>query len=537
MSYTIDIVVPPVPAQDALAWRFAESLRAREIDGAARAPVLARLHGAVTAVYPCLSSYASDDPRLDDCPWSDGPLINNFGSAIACLGLVGDERCEQVVRYVVACARTLGLTVLDPQQGVVHRPIAPSPLTWNVVVDGILPGFDKDEVVAALAVLFKCDAAQVRKLFDATPAYVKKGQDLLTALVFQARLEQAGCACTFGPEQAKAPSTGPASGPAIGVAAELARLRAAAEAGDAQSQFRLGYLLKFGEGVERDPEQAVQWYEKAAAQGHSDAQIGLACCYRDGVGVFKSYEHAFEWMGKAAAQGDVLGQCGLGLAYLHGQGVRPDPARAVQYLRQAAAGGELEARRVLGRVLYFGKGVAPDYAEAATWLRQAAEQGDCDSQYLLGCMYGRGDGVPQDAAEKVRWYREAARQGQAAAQFNLAMCHESGSGVERDVGESVAWLRKSVEGGFLDAHVRLAQRYRDGEGVPQDSAQALALLRKAASGGNADGQYELAQMYFNSEDELSMEDRRQALHWLNAAAAQGHERATAIVSAARGGRR
>ena len=49
----------------------------------------------------------------------------------------------------------------------------------------------------------------------------------------------------------------------------------AAEQGNAQAQFNLGWMYANGEGVRQDPVQAVQWYRKAAEQGLGNAQYNL----------------------------------------------------------------------------------------------------------------------------------------------------------------------------------------------------------------------------------------------------------------------
>ncbi|SUO96074.1 tetratricopeptide repeat protein [Suttonella ornithocola] len=49
----------------------------------------------------------------------------------------------------------------------------------------------------------------------------------------------------------------------------------AAEKGDAEAQFNLGWLYENGQGVTQDYNKACQWYEKAAAQGLAKAQQAL----------------------------------------------------------------------------------------------------------------------------------------------------------------------------------------------------------------------------------------------------------------------
>ena len=89
MSYIIEIAVPALPDDDRLAWEAAIALRDSQEDEAGKDPVLVRLLDILTAVYPCMSSYPDGDPPLDECPWSDGPLIDNVGSRMAVFGLNG----------------------------------------------------------------------------------------------------------------------------------------------------------------------------------------------------------------------------------------------------------------------------------------------------------------------------------------------------------------------------------------------------------------------------------------------------------------
>ncbi len=50
------------------------------------------------------------------------------------------------------------------------------------------------------------------------------------------------------------------------------RLRRDSYADVRDAQVRVGHAYWFGLGVEKDEEQAVQWFRKAAEQGHSEAQ-------------------------------------------------------------------------------------------------------------------------------------------------------------------------------------------------------------------------------------------------------------------------
>jgi len=87
-----------------------------------------------------------------------------------------------------------------------------------------------------------------------------------------------------------------------GERAALERLRAEAEAGDAEAQYRLAaaYLRQPGEGSAAT---AAGWLRRAAEAGHGPAQFRLAQAYGTGSGVARNPVEAWAWHDLAAAQG------------------------------------------------------------------------------------------------------------------------------------------------------------------------------------------------------------------------------------------
>jgi hypothetical protein len=123
MSYGIDIVAGEVPQS------YEEALELRDEVSAAHdelfetvddlgieepSPEMRELHRRLTALFPCIC----DD---SDGPWSDGPLINNFGQQSATLG-ISFSRVEEVLPFVIATATEMGFWVLDTQDERVHLP-------------------------------------------------------------------------------------------------------------------------------------------------------------------------------------------------------------------------------------------------------------------------------------------------------------------------------------------------------------------------------------------------------------------------------
>jgi len=96
--------------------------------------------------------------------------------------------------------------------------------------------------------------------------------------------------------------------------------RQAADKGDANAQYALGFMYGNGEGVPQDYGEAVSWFRKAADQGNVEAQYSLGSVYRDGDGVSRDYAEAVRWYRKAADQGDKTARHALFSMYCTGRG-------------------------------------------------------------------------------------------------------------------------------------------------------------------------------------------------------------------------
>jgi len=116
--------------------------------------------------------------------------------------------------------------------------------------------------------------------------------------------------------------------------------QAAADAGDAGGQFKLGLLHARGAGVPRDLTVAVKWLELSAKQGFPAAQYNLGVCWEKGLGTpQKSYQEALKWYQLAAEQKDAAAQKAVGVFYEKGMGVKPDLAEAYKWYALSAADG------------------------------------------------------------------------------------------------------------------------------------------------------------------------------------------------------
>ena len=120
-----------------------------------------------------------------------------------------------------------------------------------------------------------------------------------------------------------------------------------AENGDVEAQYRLALSYYRGEGVEKDPKEAFEWFDKAAKQGYADAQYNLACLYDNGIGVKENKEMAFEWYKKSAEQDNPDAQFELALCYDNGIGIKEDKQKAFEWYKKAAEHNNEDAIKVL----------------------------------------------------------------------------------------------------------------------------------------------------------------------------------------------
>jgi hypothetical protein len=144
MSYTVAVVAPPIPADDAEAWQELDAL----IDQHGPVPgVFRTFHDRLTARYPCLCSLPDD--KVDDGVWSDGPLWNNFGRRAAVLGMVY-SRVDEVLQYLIESATSLDLAVFDWTTNLVHRPGGLKGMTLTVEEKPVLRAPTMEQVHAAV---------------------------------------------------------------------------------------------------------------------------------------------------------------------------------------------------------------------------------------------------------------------------------------------------------------------------------------------------------------------------------------------------
>jgi hypothetical protein len=102
------------------------------------------------------------------------------------------------------------------------------------------------------------------------------------------------------------------------------------------AMFRLGWLLRDGNGAPRSEAEAVRWFLQAANRGSVESEESLGEGYMNGLGGRgPDYRAAVYWLERAASKGDGFAQLNLGSLYADGNGVPRDMQRARSLFVQA----------------------------------------------------------------------------------------------------------------------------------------------------------------------------------------------------------
>ncbi|KAG0249736.1 hypothetical protein BGZ95_007433, partial [Linnemannia exigua] len=188
--------------------------------------------------------------------------------------------------------------------------------------------------------------------------------------------------------------------------------------GDTSAQVALGDKFTLGLEGDRDYEEAMDWYLRAANAGDASAQNKIGDLYRLGHGVPQDCSVAMDWYRKAADQDDATGLYNVGQMYDYALGVPVDYSTAMEcYLNQEFA----EAEFRIGAMFEMGQGVPKDESAALEWFNRTIKHGENDgwASYSKGYLCFRGIGVPQDSAMAYEWFLKAAQQGLISAQIEV----------------------------------------------------------------------------------------------------------------------
>ena len=143
--------------------------------------------------------------------------------------------------------------------------------------------------------------------------------------------------------------------------------------------YQLGKCWRDGQGVLPDDERAELWFRRAADAGYDFAQYALGKLLQSQ----NRMDEAVSWYEKAAAQENTCAAYRLGKLYLEGKDVPKDVRKAVAYLTDSAEHGNQYAQYALGKLYLTGQNVKQDRERAWAYFYESAEQGNEYADFFL----------------------------------------------------------------------------------------------------------------------------------------------------------
>ncbi len=102
-----------------------------------------------------------------------------------------------------------------------------------------------------------------------------------------------------------------------------------------EAQFRQGEMSENGWGRPKNTNEAIDWYELAAANDYAEAQYRLGELYHSGQRVQQDFKKAMKYYMQAANNGNVDAEYQLGVMYQRGEGVEVDRVEAEKWFSMA----------------------------------------------------------------------------------------------------------------------------------------------------------------------------------------------------------
>ena len=123
-----------------------------------------------------------------------------------------------------------------------------------------------------------------------------------------------------------------------------------AQRGNPQAQYNLARMYEYGNGVEKDLDQAILWYRKAATQDYTPAKHHLTFLNIQQNGFHEQHKAWVAQLKKESSEGEGESIFLLGQLYAMGLGVDKDLHHSIKLLRKASAsnipGSETERLKV-----------------------------------------------------------------------------------------------------------------------------------------------------------------------------------------------
>lgn len=122
----------------------------------------------------------------------------------------------------------------------------------------------------------------------------------------------------------------------------------AADVGDDEAQFTIGWFYQQGLGIEKNIKEALTYYELSAEQANSKAMNNVAILYGNGLGTNENGKRARQWLEKAIEYKEEKARTNLAVLYLQGRDrLKIDFEKGMSLLLEAEKNGDPKANDMM----------------------------------------------------------------------------------------------------------------------------------------------------------------------------------------------
>ena len=271
------------------------------------------------------------------------------------------------------------------------------------------------------------------------------------------------------------------------------------ENGYSYAGIRLGMLYEDGLLGEVDLESARAYFLEAAEEGrHAEGLYHYARFLRYGLGGEQDEVESFDIFMQALGLGYVDAYVDVALAYEEGSyGGEPNPQLAFENMEHAASAGIGYAQYKLGYYYTNGYHVLEDKEKGREWLEIAVETGSPLAMLLLGDYYLYHFLPEEDPSKAFQYYKLAEELDYISE--GIGVCYQFGIGVEQDEEQSFSYYKIAAQNGYHEAAFRVGQCLYWGVGTPEDRRQSFEYLKYVADFGYGEAAFYVGEMLLKGE--------------------------------------
>jgi len=252
-------------------------------------------------------------------------------------------------------------------------------------------------------------------------------------------------------------------------------------------EYYMGRMRLYGYGQLKNNTLAMRHFKQAAERGFLPAQQIMG---RHALLEEKNSEQALYWFKKAADANDTQAQMYCAAAYLFGVGVKQNSDMARRYYIAAARNGDSIAQYTVAQS-FLETHQSANKTLALIWLNKSVAQNNPEAQVMLGELYANGNLVNKDFNKARELVGMAVAQGYVPALYQMGEIAR----LQNDLPLAKTWYTKAIDAHYNPAEVALAKLYLQEKSPMYDLHAGFLCMLKAAQNGSVEAQQALSVMY------------------------------------------